>query len=423
MTYSETLEYIGSLPRFIKGGKSPVERTAELLSAIGDPHNKLRHIHVTGTNGKGSVCAMTAATLTEAGYKTGLFVSPYVYEFGERIQISGVKIKESDAAEYATRVKDAAAGLPYVAFDFLFAAAELYFLEKGCDVVVCEVGIGGKNDSTNVIPPPLCSVVGRVDIDHADLLGGTVRDIALEKAGIIKNPAPAVIYPDQEKEAMDVLLSVCRKNGVAAVVPDLSRLSDVSFGDGLSFTYKGETYKTGMCGNCQAYNAITALEALAAVSPVLPVPEDAVKHGLLSAYMPARFERFSYKGITVILDGSHNKNGITALCESINTRYPGGVCALCGMLRDKNPAFSLSPLSGAPIKNITVTEVTSPRRAAADEVKNSLPVELRNKATAVSDLKAAFDTALASAKKSGLPLVVFGSLYLMGDVHRIMSED
>ncbi len=422
MTYSETLEYIKALPRFISGGKSPVERTADLLAAVGDPHKKLRHIHVTGTNGKGSICAMTAAALTGAGYKTGLFVSPYVYEFGERIQISGVKIKESDAAEYASRVRNAAAGLPYVAFDFLFAMAELYFLENGCDAVVCEVGIGGAHDSTNVIPPPLCSVIGRVDIDHADLLGGTVREIALEKAGIIKYPAPAVIYPDQEKEAFDVLLSVCRKNGVAAVVPDPSRLSELSFGDGVSFTYKDEAYKTGMCGNCQAYNAITALEALSSI-PSLPVSYEDKKRGLLSAYMPARFERFSYNGATVILDGAHNKNGITSLCESIKTRYPGGVCALCGMLRDKDPAFSLSPLSDAPIKNITVTEVLSPRRATADEVKNSLPGELKNKATAVSDLKAAFDAALTSAKSTGLPLIVFGSLYLMGDVHRIMSED
>ena len=422
MDIKTSIEYINSLPRFIEGGKPPVERTADLMHALGDPHEKLRHVHVTGTNGKGSISAMIAASLSDAGYVTGLFVSPFVYEFGERIQISGEKIKDEDAALYATRVREAAGDLPYVAFDFLFAMAELYFYDRGCDVVVCEVGIGGLHDSTNVIPPPLCSVVGRIDIDHAELLGGTLAAIAREKAGIIKYPSPAVIYPVQEKEAKDVLSEACLKRGVAPRVPDLSAVSDVTFDGGVSFTYKGERYKTGMRGVYQLYNAVTAIEALSALPSGFTVPVFAVRSGVFSAFMPARFETRDYDGVTVILDGAHNRNGVTALCESLAVLYPSGVCALCGMLRDKSPATALEPLEKSPVRRVITTEVRSYRRETAENVKTALPDVLRQSASAVADIRDAFIAATAEAKTRGLPLVVFGSLYLTGDVHRIMSE-
>ena len=421
MDFRTAIEYINSLPRFIDGGKPPVERTADLLSAVGDPHKKLRHIHVTGTNGKGSISAMIAASLTAEGYKTGLFVSPFVYEFGERMQICGEKICDADAALYAERVRNAA-GLPYVAFDFLFAMAECFFLDRGCDVVVCEVGVGGRNDSTNVIPPPLCSVIGRVDNDHAELLGGTLAAIAREKAGIIKSPSPAVIYPDQEREVSDVILSVCRERGVTPSVPDTGAVKDVVYGDGVGFTYKGVRYAIGMRGAYQLYNAITAIEALSAASSVLPVGISSIKAGIASAYMPARFERFEYNGMTVVLDGAHNKNGVTALAESIRILFPSGVCALCGMLRDKAPATALAPLCGAPVRYTVTTAVNSPRSETAENVKDALPLPLRGAAKAVPDIREAFAAAADAAKAHGLPLVVFGSLYLMGDVHRIMSE-
>jgi len=403
-----------------------VERTAELLSAVGSPHEKLRHVHITGTNGKGSIAALTAASLTAAGYRTGLFVSPFVYEFGERIQISGEKISEADAAAYATRVREAAEGLEYVAFDLLFAMAELYFYERGCDAAVIEVGIGGLRDSTNVITP-LCSAIGRVDLDHADLLGGTVAEIAREKAGIIKPGVPAVIYPDQTPEAMKVLLAACSERGSKAIIPDVSSVSGVDFGGTTRFSYRGEEYSVGMSGTYQILNAITAAETVSAAAAALPGGGEkdvaaAIKHGISSAYMPARFEMFSFRGVTVVLDGAHNKNGVAALCDSIRTRFPNGVCALCGMLRDKDPAASLAPLRDAPVLSAVTTEVASPRRETAGGVKGALPGDLSLRARAEADIGRAFFGALADAKAKGVPLVVFGSLYLMGDVHRILSE-
>ena len=244
-------------------GRPPgLERTRELLGRLGDPHLGLKFVHITGTNGKGSTAAMVSSVLRRAGYRTGLYTSPHLWKFSERFQIDGVPIPDEDLGRITQRVLEAARDMadPATEFELMTAVAMVWFQERACDIVVLEVGLGGRLDSTNVIPAPEVAVITNLGLEHTKELGDTIPLIAREKAGIIKPGCRAVLYR-QSQEAQEVVEAVCRERGVELTLtrPETLQVEALSR-EGQAFRYQGETYRIPMVGDYQVRNAATAIE-------------------------------------------------------------------------------------------------------------------------------------------------------------------
>lgn len=403
MNYNEALSYINSLLVF--GSQLGLDRVSELLDKLDNPQDKLKFIHVAGTNGKGSCCAMLSEIYKQGGYKTGLYTSPYIVDFRERLQINGEYIPKDTLARLTERVKDT--GIVVTEFEFMTALALLWFYEEKCDVVILEVGLGGKTDATNVIKKPLCSVIMKIDFDHTAVLGDTIKQITTEKCGIIKNGTPTVSYPIQEKEALDVVLAH-NPNTVVPGVSDLHILSsDIN---GNRFIYNNEEYSTRLIGQHQVYNAITAIETVKAAG--IEVSAKEIKNGIQKANLPARLELISEQPI-VFLDGAHNPNGAEAISYFME-KYNGNIIAVVGMMRDKNCDGFLSQVLKYCKSVITVTVKENPRSISAEELAG-ISKKYCNDISTAED----YDTAINEAylkSNAEKPVFVFGSLYLSGAI-------
>ncbi len=403
MNYNEALEYIHSLLVF--GSQPGLERITELLGKLGNPQDSLKFIHVAGTNGKGSTCTMLSEVYKAAGLKTGLYTSPYIVDFRERMQINGEYIAKEDLARLCERVK--AAGITVTEFEFITALAMLWFYEQKCDIVILEVGLGGRYDATNIIKSPLCSVIMKIDLDHTAVLGDTVEQIAFEKCGIIKDGTPTVTYPLQDEGA----LAVIKENSQKLIIPETEYLTVVSSSiGGNAFVYKGRSYRTRLVGRHQIYNAITVIETVDAAG--ININASAVSDGIAAATVPARLELISEKPI-VFLDGAHNPNGAQALSDFMR-RYNGDIVAVAGMMADKNCDGFLKTVLRYCSSLITVTVKENPRSISAEELCQMAGAYISD-VTAAEDYDSAIELAL---KKSGgvKPVFVFGSLYLAGAV-------
>lgn len=403
MNYNEALDYIHSLQVF--GSIPGLERISKLLEKLSNPQDKLKFIHVAGTNGKGSVCTMLSEIYNAAGYKTGLYTSPYVVDFRERIQLGGKYIEKEDLARLCQSVKDT--GIQVTEFEFITALAFLYYAEQGCDLVILETGLGGRFDATNVIKAPLCSVIMKIDYDHTAYLGDTLSQIAMEKCGIIKDGCPVVSYPLQEDEALNTI----KEYADNLVLPDISKLEIQSTSiTGNAFTYNGVDFSTKLIGKHQVYNAMTAIEAVNAAG--LSVSMENIKDGITTAVIPARLELISQKP-TVFLDGAHNPNGADAI-SSFMKNYDGEIIAIVGMMADKNCEDFLKNTVKYCKSVITVTVRENPRTISAEDLAKIASNYCNDVLVADS-----YDEAILKAdKKSGkkLPIFVFGSLYLAGSV-------
>ena len=401
MNYDKAIEYIHSLLVF--GSRPGLERISVLLAKLGNPQDDLKFIHVAGTNGKGSTCNMLAEVYKQAGLKTGMYTSPYIVDFRERMQINGEYIPKDDLARLCERVKNT--GVEVTEFEFITALAFLWFKEQKCDIVILEVGLGGRFDATNVIKAPLCAVIMKLDYDHTAILGDTLGEIAMEKCGIIKDDCPTVVYPLQEGEALDEIL----KHSDHIALPDLKQLqivkADIS---GNTFIYKDVEYKTRLVGEHQIYNAVTVIETLNCVG--IDIREENVIGGIASATVPARLELISDSPI-VFLDGAHNPNGADALSSFMKT-YSGEIIGISGMMADKNCEGFLREVLPFCQSLITVTVKENPRTISADELCD-LAAKYCDDVVTASD----YDSAIALAKKKSggkKPIFVFGSLYLAG---------
>ena len=399
MNYNQALEYIHSLQVF--GSIPGLERISLLLNKLGNPQDALSFVHVAGTNGKGSTSTMIAGVFENAGLKTGLYTSPYVVDFAERIQINARYIPQDDLARLCKQVKDT--GVTVTEFEFITALAMLYFAEQKCDVVVLEVGLGGRFDATNIIKAPLCAVITHIDYDHTAVLGNTLCEIATEKCGIIKEPAPVVCYPIQQAETIDTI----KQHTGKLILPDINSLEIVSSDiNGNRFIYKGKSYNIKLIGSHQIYNAITAIEAVAASG--IPVTKENISKGIENVQMPARLELIS-KNPIVFLDGAHNPDGANAICNFLKN-YDGKVIAITGMMKDKNcESFLASTLKHCQ-SVITVTVEENPRSISSDD----LAAIARKYCTDVhkaDSYSSAIDVA-CNLSQGEKPIFVFGSLYL-----------
>ncbi len=408
MTYEEALSYIHSLQSF--GSVLGLERIRELCEKLGNPQNELRFIHVAGTNGKGSTCNMLANIYRKAGLSVGLYTSPFIVDFRERIQLNGEYIEKEELARLCERVKNT--GVFVTEFEFITALAFLYYKEKGADLVVLEVGLGGRFDATNIINEPICSVITRIDLDHTAYLGDTVDKIAFEKCGIIKNGSPTVSYPIQYEEALEVI----KENTDSLTIPDLGRLKIISSDkSGNTFIYKDIEYKTKLIGEHQVYNAITAIETAKTVGGVT---DRNISDGIAEVTVPARVELIIETPI-VVLDGSHNPDGAEALAE-VMKNYNNDIVAIIGMMADKDCEMFLKRILPYCKAAITVTVLENPRTISAEELK-VLAEKYCKDVTSV----ASYDDAIALAKEKSRgkkPIFVCGSLYLASAVRKKLKN-
>lgn len=416
MTYGEALEYIHGVSwTFCKPG---LERISELCERLGHPERKLRFIHVAGTNGKGSFCSMLDSVLRAAGYKVGLYTSPYIREFNERMRVDGKNIENETLADVTARVRPIADSMTDkpTEFELITAIAFQYFYESGCDAVVLEAGMGGRLDSTNVIRDPLLSVITGIALDHTDYLGDTVEKIAAEKAGIIKDRAP-VLYGGEDDAARAVIKeTACARGSEYREVKhaDIKKLQCTL--DGSRFDYGEYTgIYIKLLGLYQPRNAAAVLEAVGILRERgLNISDGAVHAGLSSAEWQARFEIIKKEPL-VIFDGAHNPQGISVAVESIK-HYFGEkrVYVLTGVLRDKDYRFIAGKLATVAERAFTLTP-NSPRALSASEYAAVLS-ENGVAATPYASIADALSAAVSAAADNGKALVCLGSLYTYSDI-------
>ncbi len=410
----------------IKPGLDTVRR---LLDALGHPESGLLPVHVAGTNGKGSTCAMIARGLETLRVPVGLTTSPHLVRFNERFQINGENISDEELDRHLARVEAAArvverdTGIAPTFFECAICIAFLHFQEHGVRLCVVETGMGGRLDATNVLAPVL-TVVTRVALDHTQFLGPTIQAIAGEKAGILKKGVPAVVgaMPD---EAFAVLAETARRVGAPLVdVREAASVRRVS-GDLLSQKVKvstpSEEYGTMPTPLIAAYqteniaNAVAALETLRDTVG-LPLPPDAVKTAVTSARWPGRLQCVRRDGPLTLVDGAHNPDGAAALAASLRAANvpKRGVVAVCGFCADKD-VEGFYRVMGPYFEHVFCTPFSNPR-ALAPADSAALAARYRVPATPCADLAEALAQGKARALETGLPLLVCGSLYLIGEV-------
>ena len=427
MTYEEAIEYIHSV--CWKGSRPGLERITELCHRLGDPQDSLKFVHVTGTNGKGSTCAMTDSILREAGYKTGLFTSPYVKLFNERMMVNGENVSNERLAEVTAMVKphaEAMADSP-TEFELITAIAFMLFKLEGCDIVVLEAGMGGRLDSTNVIKSSLVSVITGVALEHTEYLGDTLAKIAFEKAGIIKSGCP-VVYGGRDhglmnapvngektayaviKEKADELyssLTVCDYNALKVKKADLN---------GALLDYNDRTdVKIPLLGLYQPENCVKALTVIDVLrSAGYSIPEEAVRKGLEKVVWRARFEKLSQDPF-ILYDGSHNPEGIELAVKTL-THYFGStkLNLLTGVMKDKDYLFMADML--APLANKVFCVTPDNPRSLPSVDLSKVYSDLGVRSSAYETVDEGVRAAIAESKETGVPLICLGSLYMYAEV-------
>ena len=416
MNYNEALKYIHSLGKF--GSKPGLERIEKMLSLMDNPHKKLKFIHVAGTNGKGSTSNYIANVLQKAGYKAGLYTSPFITEFNERISINGQNISNDDIAKYTEFCAKKAKlvfseSYPITEFEFITAMAFKYFSDQCCDIVVLEVGLGGRLDATNVIEKSEASVIVKIDLDHTEILGDTVEKIAAEKCGIIKKNCPVITTSQNESSVLKVIKSFCNKN-CSKLFENRSKTAQIlSSGiDGNTFLYEGREYKTRMPGLHQVDNAITAIKTLQVAFP--DIAYEKVYDGIRKASLSARCELLSEKPL-VLLDGCHNPNGTSALNEMLTSADIKNAVAIAGFMADKDVGEAISKVAVHFDKIITVEVKSNPRSMSDDNLADVCRKYCNNVETAEN-----YEQAIKKAVEEQKPIVVFGSLYLSGDIRPLL---
>lgn len=413
-----------------------LHRTEELLERLGCPQDRLKIVHVAGTNGKGSTCAFVAGILQAAGYKTGLFTSPYILRFNERIQIDRRDISDADLLEAAADVREAALGMEEqpTAFELITATACLHFAQQGCDAAVLEVGLGGRLDSTNVVTP-VVSAITPVSLDHTHVLGDTVEQIAREKAGIIKPGVPVVVHR-QAPEALRVIEQAAREAHAPLVSPDFSVLEARTEGLHQVFSYGSvRDVRLKAAGVYQPGNAAVAIE----IAHVLrgrgfAIPDEAIKRGLESATWQGRFELVDEHPLTIV-DGGHNEQGAAALAASLRAYFPeGGVVFAMSVLRDKNYRAMIAdvlPLARAfycfetPDNERALAAddlARAVREAAAERAGDFAACVFQPEAIACATPREAVLRARAAAGDDGVACC-FGSLYSIQAIMAAIEED
>lgn len=402
------MNYINS---FSKLGK-PVNnllRFARIMRALGDPQKRLEFVHIAGTNGKGSVTRMVAGTLTDAGYRTGEFTSPYIRVYNDRIRIDGVNISDSELSEIVTQIKPIIDDLciDCSQFEITTAIAFIYFAVRKCDIVVLEAGLGGLLDCTNIIESPRASVITSVSLDHTAILGDTIEKIARQKAGIIKTECPVILSPSQKREVHALMYRTAMQFGSKFVSPNTDKLKiEKCDHTGNKFMYKGFPYKTAMLGRHQIDNALTAIETLYTIkrNGFNKISYVNIYKGVSEAEVPSRCQIIREDKPFVMIDGAHNPDGMRALADFVRTVPKAPKIMICGMMEDKDWQTAIGYISRY-IDAAVCLDGFAPRTVFAPKLAEMF---IQGE---VSNLRDAISRAAILAGRDGM-VVIAGSLYL-----------
>ena len=429
MTTQQAIEALHALPRMGQGAPG-LARMQNLCDHLGNPEKELQCIHIAGTNGKGSLAAMTSSILTAAGYKTGLTISPYVVDFRERFQIDGEMIPPRTLANLTEKVLDAIdaieaeGGEKPVEFEAVTALAFLWFAREKCDLVVLETGLGGRCDATNVVPHKLVAAITKIGYDHMEVLGDTLDKIAAEKAGIIKEGTVVVNYPDQPAEAMGPILTAAAEAHTSIITPDKDDLTLLR-GKRLEnrIDYGGYRAALGLPGTHQANHAAMAVEIALALWREFgyDISDDAILQGLADARMPARIEVLRRHPL-LLLDGCHNPDGAKMLAATLTRAdFEENLVGVLGVLADKDYKDMLSDLAPCFAKIYTVTP-NCRRALSAEELQKE--ARFHTDAEAADSVADAIRKAVDYADENNLAgVVVCGSLYLAAEARPLLLKE
>lgn len=424
MTYDEVVKKIKNRQKF--GIKPGLERINKFLNLISNPQKNLKFVHVAGTNGKGSVCSMISKILASSGYKTGLFISPEVVNFRERIQLNNKMISEKELVDtfnemepYLNKLDSKAEYL--TEFELVTALAFVYFSKFKCDIVILETGLGGRLDATNVIKKTLASVITSLSYDHVNILGNTIEKIAKEKVGIIKPEGITILSHQSFKEAIKVVGDAAKEMKNKFIYADLKNVNilDSSI-KGSTFSIKSEEYFLSLPGLHQVSNAHTALLVVNVLKKYGFFAENStVKTVLKNMKFPARFEVLNSTP-TVILDGAHNFDGMLKLKENINMYLKGKkLIGIMGMLKDKEYEKSISLILNS-FEKIFMVPINNDRSLQLKDIEK-LSNNLSSKIIPTSTADLAVKNSLTILQNSDA-LVTFGSLYLASEIRPLLLK-
>ena len=415
MNYNEAIEYIHSVNwMFCNPG---LDRVKTLCHALGDPQDSLKFIHVAGTNGKGSFCSMLDSVLRAQGYRVGLFTSPYILEFGERMRVNGENISQDELCALVEKVKpiaDAMEDKP-TEFELITALAFLYFADHSCDYVVLECGLGGRLDATNIIKTPILSVITGIALDHTAILGDTEEKIAAEKAGIIKNNVP-VLWCGAHTGAEQVIFEKCEAVGATLIKVDRSSLNIKKMTlDGTDFDLGShKDVHIPLLGSYQPVNATNVLTAIDILREQgIEISEASVKSGLASVIWHARFEVIG-KDPLIIADGGHNPEGIDGAVDSIRQYFSRKVGIVTGVMADKDYRYMAGRIASV-AEQVFCLKPDNPRALPAEDYADVFR-ELGISATPCAAVSDAVSAALKWGREHNAPVICLGSLYMYGEV-------
>ena len=427
MNYEEARVYLDSVAKY--GSVLGLENMRELLLRLGDPQKELKFIHISGTNGKGSVLAYLSTILKEAGYRVGRYISPTLFSYRERIQVNEDYINKESLAKHTEKIKEAIEGMladgkPHpTQFEIETVLSFLYFLEQKCDVVVLETGLGGAEDATNIITTSILEVIVSISMDHMQFLGDTLEKIAIQKAGIIKKHT-SVVSVLQEPEAMKVIEERVKEQECILSVADFRQADHIVYGlNRQGFSYGGyEDLEISLAGSYQIKNAVTAVEAVKALQRLgWVITEAALRNGLKNTRWRGRFTPICERPL-MIMDGAHNPDGARMLKESIEQYFKGRrILYLCGVFRDKEYEKVIQTVAPYSEHMIAIATPGNPRALPAEELAAAAGKYIANvwpEPTIASAVKRAFHM----ADREDDVILAFGSLSFLGELERTVKE-
>jgi len=427
MNYEQAVKYIHDTKKF--GSKLGLKNITELLKLLGNPQTKLKFVHVAGTNGKGSVCSYITSTLVEAKYKTGLFISPYIEKFTERIQIDFNNIKDEQLVDIVTRIKGCVNIMLInklnhpTEFEINTAIAMTYFSEQKCDIVVLETGLGGRFDSTNVISNNLVSVITALGLDHTSVLGNSIEKIAFEKAGIIKKECPVVIYGDNDIIAIEVIKHIAKLNKSLVTISDYNKVKNLKREvEKTTFDYKDiEQIKIKLPGIHQVKNCITAIEAIKIIAKSgYNISKENIINGIENTKWPGRLELLSKKPM-VLCDGAHNPHAAIALREYIKNTYKDkSIIYVLGVMKKKQYEKMMKIV----IKDAKAVICIEPNNEGAlkKEILGEIAKKYCDNVILGDTIEDGMNKAYQMYSENDL-ICTFGSLYYIGDVKKYVREN